>query len=168
VRSIPTRDSLTDPDVQVPCSTGPSVIEELRQIVLKHCTSYEVWPGWSGHGGRAKPIGFYLSLCGINEGTNCSHQHVPGCPHCYLTYEELRRVAVWITQQEGHTYRYEIEEFDRAWHIAPRQRGSRNGILVTIKILHRHDVDATVEHDQQHCLDELRAKLRELGVHEGV
>jgi hypothetical protein len=37
-----------------------------------------------------------------------------------------------------------------------------------IKILHRRDVDAPVDDHQQACLDELRAKLKALGVHEGL
>ena len=58
--------------------------------------------------------------------------------------------------------------FIRAWHIAPRQRWSRNEIIVNIKILHSHNVDGPVNESQEHCLNELRVELKKLGVREGV
>lgn len=165
-------ESVVNPQLQAPYLTapsGPSSGEQLREIVRKHRACYEVWPEWSGCGGRARRIGYRISLCGVNEENNCSRgHHVPFCQHCSLTYAELRIIAEWITQKDQQGCRYEIEAFDRAWHIAPRHRWSRNEILVTIKILHRHDVDAPVDDNQQYCLNELRAKLSEVGVHEGV
>jgi len=81
---------------------GPGPIsfsdELLRNIALKHQVSYEVWPEWSGFGGRARRIGYCVSLCGINDGVECGHgHHVPGCIHCGLTYDELRKIAEWLT-----------------------------------------------------------------------
>ena len=170
--SVLTRETVVNSQPQPPRSsepTGSSMVEQLREIVQKHCASFEVWPEWSGSGGRARRNGYILTLCGVNEDQNCSRgHHVPGCLHCYQTYEELRRIAEWITQKDQQGCRYEIAPFDRAWHIAPRQRWSRNEILVMIKILHRRDVDAPVDDNQQACLDELRSKLKELGVHEGL
>ena len=170
--SVATTESVVSPQIQAPYSTAPtdpSSVEQLREIVRKHRACYEVWPEWSGCGGRPRRIGYGLSLCGVNEGNNCSHgHHVPGCKHCSLTYDALRTIAEWITQKDQPGCRYEIEEFDRAWHIAPRQRWSRNEILVNIKILHRRDVDAPFDDNQQNCLNELRSKLIEAGVREGV
>jgi len=170
--SVLTRETVVNSQPQPPPSsepTGSSMVEELREIVQKHCASFEVWPEWSGGGGRARRNGYILTLCGVNEDQNCSRgHHVPGCLHCYHTYDELRRIAEWITQKDQQGCRCEIAPFDRAWHIAPRQRWSRNEILVMIKILHRRDVDAPVDDNQQACLDELRSKLKELGVHEGL
>jgi hypothetical protein len=64
--------------------------------------------------------------------------------------------------------RFQIEPFDRAWHIAPRQRWSRKEIIVAIKILHSHNVDGPVDDLQERCLNELRAELKKFGVREGV
>ena len=64
--------------------------------------------------------------------------------------------------------RFEIEPFDRAWHIAPRQRWSRNEIIATVRILHSDKVDSPVDESQERCLNELRASLKKLGVREGV
>jgi hypothetical protein len=93
---------------------------------------------------------------------------VPGCPHCGLTYDEIRKIAESITLKEQPDCRYEIEPFDRAWHIAPRQRCSRNEIIVNIKILHSHNVDGPVNESQERCLNELRLALKRLEVREGV
>jgi hypothetical protein len=93
---------------------------------------------------------------------------VPGCPHCGLTYDEIRKLAEWITLKEQPACRFQIVPFDRAWHIAPRQRWSRNEIIVNIKILHSRNVDGPVDESQEQCLNKLRVELKKLGVREGV
>ena len=93
---------------------------------------------------------------------------MPGCAHCGLTYDELREIAEWITLKEPQDCRFQIGAFDRALHIAPRQRWSRNKIIVNIKILHSHNVDGPVNESQERCLNELRVELKRLGVREGV
>ena len=146
-----------------------TVTEALQAVVLRHQVSYEVWPEWSGCGGRARRIGYCVSICGVNDRVDCVRgHHVPGCPHCGLTYDEIRKIAEWITLKEQLDCRFQIEPFDRAWHIAPRQRWSRNEIIVNIKILHRHDVDAPLDDSQEGSLKEMRTILRKLGVREGV
>jgi hypothetical protein len=141
--------------------------EALRNIVLRHQVCYEVWPEWSGNGGRATRIGFAISLCGIHENGSAKN-HVPGCPHCWRTYTELRAVAEWITPEQERTCRFEIAVFDRAWHIAPSARHARKEIVVTNRIFHRHNVHAAIDDCQQQCLNEMRQKLAELGVRENA
>jgi hypothetical protein len=145
------------------------VPEALQDIVLRHQVSYEVWPEWSGCGGRARRIGYCVSICGVNDRVDCVRgHHVPGCPHCGLTYDEIRRIAEWITLKEQSDCRFQIGPFDRAWHIAPKQRWSRNEIIVNIKILHSRNVDGPVDESQEQCLNKLRVELKKLGVREGV
>ena len=147
----------------------PTVPEALQDVVLRHQVSYEVWPEWSGSGGRARRIGYCLSLCGVNDQVDCvGGHHVPGCPHCGSTYDEIRKIAEWITLKEQPDCRFQIEPFDRAFNIAPRQRWSRNEIIVTVKILHSHNVDGPVNESQERSLNELRLELKKLGVREGV
>lgn len=146
-----------------------TVPEALHQLVLRHQVCDEVWPEWSGCGGRVKRIGYCVSICGVNDQGDCgSGHHVPGCLHCDLTYDELRKIAEWITLTTQADSRFEIGPFDRAFHIAPRQRWSRNEIVVNVKILHSHNVDSPVNDSQERCLNELRAELKKLGVREGV
>jgi hypothetical protein len=146
----------------------PTVPEALQHVVLRHQVCYEVWPEWSG-GGRARRIGYCVNICGVTDGVDCVRgHHVPGCAHCGLTYDEIHKIAELLTLKERPDCRFEIEPFDRAWHIAPRQRWSRNEIVVNIKILHSHNVDGPVDESQEHCLNELRVELKKLGVREGV
>lgn len=148
---------------------GSTIPEALQDVVLRHQVSYEVWPEWSGCGGRAKRIGYCVSICGVNDRVDCGRgHHVPGCPHCSLTYDEMRKLAEWITLKEQPACRFQIGSFDRAWHIAPRQRWSRNEIIVNIKILHSGSVDGPVDELQERCLNKLRVELKKLGVREGV
>ena len=154
----------------VPSSFDEQAVPEvLLNVVLRHEVCYEVWPEWSGSGGRARRIGYCVSICGVNDGVDCIRgHHVPGCPHCGLTYDEICKVAEWITLKEQPDCRFEIAPFDRAWHIAPRQRWSRNEVIVNIKILHSHNVDGPVDESQEHCLNELLAELKKLRVREGL
>jgi len=141
--------------------------EALRKIVLRHCVCYEVWPEWSANGGRATRIGFAISLCGVHE-KGSGKPDVPGCPHCWRTYTELRAVAEWITPEQERKCRFEFAAFDRAWHVAPHARHGRNEIVATIRIFHRHDINAPIDDCQQQCLNEMRQKLAGLGVRENV
>jgi len=141
--------------------------EALRNIVLQHCLCYEVWPEWSGNGGRPTRIGFAISLCGVHEDGSAQND-VPGCPRCWRTYKELRSLAEWITPEQERACRFEIAAFDRAWHVAPNTRHARIETVVTIKIFHRHNIDAAIDDCQQQCLNEMRQKLAELGVRENV
>ena len=146
-----------------------TVSEVLQNVVLRHQVCYEVWPEWSGCGGRVRRIGYSVSICGVNEEVECvTGHHVPGCPHCGLTYDALRKIADWITLTEQPDCRFQIQPFDRAWHIAPKQRWSRNEIIVTVKILHSQNVDGPVNESQERSLNNLRTELKRLGVHEGV
>jgi hypothetical protein len=153
-----------------PSSIDESTVPEaLQYVVLRHEVCYEVGPEWSGGGGRARRIGYCVTLCGVNDRVDCVRgHHVPGCPHCGLTYDEIRKIAEWITLKEQPDCRFQIAPFDRAWHIAPRQRGSRNEIIVNIKILHSDNVDGPVNDSQERYLNELRVELKKLGVREGV
>ena len=147
----------------------PTVLEALQEVVLRHQVCYEVWPEWSGSGGRARRIGYCVSLCGVNKEASCVRgHHVPGCVHCGVTYEALREIAEWLTLSEQPDSAFRIGPFDRALHIAPRQRWSRNEIIVNVKILHSHNVDGPVNDSLDRCLSNLRAELKKLRIHEGV
>jgi len=158
-------------DLSAPPSSidEPRVPEELQAVVQRHQVSYEVWPEWSGCGGRARHVGYCISICGVNDQVDCVRgHHVPGCSHCGATYGAMRKIAEWITLKEQPDCRYQIEHFDRAFHIAPRQRWSRNEVTVFVKVLHSHNVDGPVNDSQERCLNELRAGLKKLGVREDV
>ena len=141
--------------------------DAMRAIALTHCVCYEVWPEWSASGGRATRIGFAISLCGIHE-NSADNQDIPGCPHCWRTYAQLRTLAEWILPEQERACRFEIEVYDRAWHLAPSARHGRSETVVTIKIFHRRDVNAPIDDCQQQCLREMRDKLAVLGIREDL
>ena len=148
---------------------SPPSVEELREMVRRHCACYEVLPEWSAGGGPRAQIGYGLSICGVNEADGAAPgRHTPGCSHCRRTYDGLRNVVEWVTPKEEMDCHFEIVAFDRAWHVAPAQRRARREVVATVKILHRRDVNAPVDDCQRRCLKEMRAKLAELGVQDGV
>lgn len=149
--------------------SAAAVAARLGDIVRKHAACYEVWPEWSLDGGRRVKVGFELQLCGTNArcAAHETFHHVPGCHSCRQTYEDLKEVAEWMLPNERRASRYEIQTFDRALHIAPRGRGARSEVVLTVKILHRHGFNDPVDACEELCLREMRRKLADLGMKEG-
>ena len=154
-----------------PEDDGPVTPERLREIVRRHEVCYEVSPEWTAAAGAKTQIGYRLELCGVNEHDESAGggHPTPGCPRCRRTYDDLRKVAEWVMpKEEARASRYEVEGFDRAWHVAPRHRRSRNEIILAVKVLHRRGVNESADECERRCLREMRAGLAELGVAEGV
>ena len=154
-----------------PEDDGPVTPERFREIVRRHEVCYEVSPEWAAAAGAKTQIGYRLELCGVNEhDESAGDDHpTPGCPRCRRTYDDLRKVAGWVMpKEEDRTSRYEVDPFDRAWHVAPKQRHSRNEIVLTIKVLHRRGVNEPADECERRCLAEMRGRLKELGVAEGA
>ena len=144
-------------------------LERLRQIAERHQVCYEIWPERSVAGGQKVIIGFELQLCGTNShvATKCG-QPVPGCKYCSETYEDLRQIAEWILPTEERPSRYDISAFDRALHIAPRQRHARSEVVLTVHILHRSDFNRDVDDCESRCLKEMRQSLSQLGIRQDI
>jgi hypothetical protein len=149
---------------------GPVTPERLRELAARHRACFEVWPEWATVWGAKTQIGYRLELCGVNahEEAGGDDHPVPGCWRCRRTYDDLRKIAEWVMPREERPSRYEVEPFDRAWHVAPKQRRSRNEIVLAVKILHRRDVNRPVDECEQRCLKEMRARIAGLGIEEGV
>lgn len=154
-----------------PADEGPVTPERLRVIVSRHEVCYEVWPEWASLWGAKTQIGYRLELCGVNEhgGAEAEGHPTPGCPRCRRTYDDLRRIAEWVMPgEEGRASRFEVEGFDRAWHVAPKQRRSRNEIVLAVKVLHRRGVNEPADECELACLAAMRTRLAEIGVAEGA
>lgn len=142
-------------------------MEELQGLVQQHRVCYEVWPEWLMVEDKKVQIGFEIELCGVHE---CDGNHdSPACQLCYQTFDDLKRVAEWLVAESGTTARCEILPYDDALHESPKRR-FRPEIVLTIKILHRHDhqFDAPVDQSEELCLKQLREKLAGIGVAEGI
>ena len=138
-------------------------IEGLQALVQKHQICWEVLPEQVPvKGDNPIKVGFNLILLG----THASEDHpVPGCGKCQTIYKDLQTIAQWILPKDEHPSRYEIEIFDSAIHYAPA-RGNRPDVSLTIKILHRSEFDRPIDECEVLCLNEMKAKLSELGAHE--
>ena len=149
--------------------TNDARMEQLRAIAGRHQVCYEVWPERSVAEGRKVLIGFELQLCGTNShiAAKGAHQPVPGCEYCQSTYEDLRQIAEWILPREERPSRYEIGAFDRALHVASRSRHSRSEVVVPIHIMHRSDFNREVDECENRCLQEMKGRLKQLGIYEG-
>jgi hypothetical protein len=155
----------------MPTDEGPVTQELLHELVRRHRVCYEVRPEWASGSGAKTQTGYRLELCGVNEhGEAEGDEHpTPGCPRCRRTYDDLRKIAEWVMpKEEGRASRYEVEAFDRSWHVAPTQRRSRNEIVLTVKVLHRRGVNEPADECELRCLKEMRGGLAVLGVAEGV
>src|SRR4030095_12186116 len=157
----------------VPLQSGPAgaplTSEGVRAILRRHRVCYDFWLQGSARGGVTTYSGYLLRLCGVNDAEHFGGEcHVPRCQYCHRTYDDLRKVAKWLTSQKKQGDHCEIEPLDGTWHIAQRQGQARREIGVTINVLHRHDLNAPADTCQWRCLNDMLAKLDDLGLHEGV
>ena len=154
---------------RLPAQDPREIAAKLRDLVQKHAVCYEVWPEWSLDRGKRVKVGFEIRLCGGNA--RCAghegYHPVPGCHVCRRTYEDLKEIAGCVLPSEKRASRYEIQTFDRALHVAPKGRGTRSEVVLTVKIMHRHGCNDPVDDCEELCLKETRGKLADLGVREG-
>ena len=107
-------------------------------------------------------IGFNLMLHGTHAP---GERPIPGSEKCRHIFSDLRKIARWIIPKKERHSRYEIIPFDRSLGYSPLRR-NRPDVSLTIKIVHRSMVDRPVSECQVLCLNEMKAKLSELGVPE--
>ena len=156
--------------MDAPPETPPDSEGLVREAIEKHRVCYERWNEFEMVNGVRTHTGYCLRLCGINrheDGSSGGGHPVPGCVICRDTYDDLRRVAEWILPKDVRKSRYKIEPFDYAFHIAPKARGYREEIVVTIQILHRFNPNLPADECEILCLKEMCGKLKEFGVLEG-
>lgn len=148
----------------------PITPEYVKSLIEKHRVCYEVWREYAMVGEKRIQIGYDLQLCGVNKHDGDNHggqPPVPGCAHCRRTFNDLRLIAEWIVPKDERKTIFKIQPFDRSLHVAPRQRRSRNEVVLTIELLHRHDINSPADDCEDKCLKEMKTKLAELEVLEG-
>lgn len=142
-----------------------ALIGRLRNFVERHSVRCEVWPAEELVDGKIVKVGFDLQLYGTHE--HGETRLTPGCERCVQTFQDLRAVAEWIVPREAErASRYEIEPYHSALSLSPT-RGLRAEVVLTMKILHRHEFFQPIDDCEQRCLAEMRTKLVELGVRQG-
>jgi len=137
--------------------------EKLKSLVKEHKICWEVLPKKIPvKDGVPLKIGFNLMLHGTHPP---GERPIPDSEKCRHIFSDLRKIARWIIPKEERHSRYEIIPFDRSLGYS-RIRRNRPDVSLTIKIVHRSEVDRPVSECQVLCLNEMKAKLSELGVPE--
>jgi hypothetical protein len=136
----------------------------LRKLAARHGARYEVLPETQVIDDRRVRVGFDLQLYGLHEHPKAA---MPGCAECSKVYAALCEIAEWILPKEQRPSRYEIQEPDRALHVAPDLK-DRDEVRPEVKILHRHNFFAPIDKCEERCLSEMKEKLRRLGIREGT
>ena len=132
----------------------------LRESVQRFKVCWKVWPECIYVGDQKRQVGYQLELAGTHE-AEVAHPR-PGCEQCQSVYNALRQIAEYIIPREERPSTYEIGPFDRSIHYWPLH-SNRPDVLLTIKILHRRGSDQPVDECEDRCLEEMEARLRELG-----
>lgn len=136
-------------------------LERLKALVREHRVCWEVWPEQLPVRDRGPlQVGFDLVLNGAHA--HNEDRPSPGCEKCKLIFEHLREIAEWIVPKVPRPTRYDIQIFDHAVHYAS-ERGNRPDVVLTIKILHRSEIDRPVDECEVMCLNEMKAKLSQIG-----
>ena len=138
-------------------------IESLKALVQHHKICWEVFPEQIPViEDKPLSVGFNLIL----HGAHSREDHpVPGCEKCKRLYKDLRKIAKWIIPKVERKSRYEISLYDSAIGYSPT-RGNRPEVDLTIQIVHRSEFDKPVDECEVQCLNEMKARLSELGVQE--
>ncbi len=137
----------------------------LKELVRQHKVCWEVWPEYHiDREGKRIQIGFELELMGTHY--RPEHSPEPDCNECAKVYQELKRIAQWITPKEERDSYYEIGVFDASIHYAS-QRKFRKEVTLSIKIMHREGFDRPTDACEVRCLTEMEEKLQKLGAHKG-
>lgn len=144
-----------------PESDAPENLARLKALAREHRVCWEVWPEQLAAKGRGPvQVGFDLVLYGAH--VHDKDRPSPGCEKCRRIFEHLQEIAEWIVPKVQRPSRYDIQIFDHAVHYVP-ERGNRADVALTIKILHRLEIDRPVDECEVLCLNEMKTKLSQIG-----
>lgn len=143
-------------------ATDTAAMARLSAFVREHRVCWEVLPELLPVSDtQPLQIGFNLELYGAHaHGTEPPR---PGCGQCRTILGHLREIAEWILPKAGRPSRYDLSVSDNVILYDPVRR-NRSEVTVTIKILHRAQLDAPVDACEVFCLHEMEGKLKEIGV----
>lgn len=133
---------------------------KLEELVERFRVCWRDWPEYIYADGHERQIGFELDLSGTHEPW-VKHPE-PGCEHCQRVFAALHEIAEWILPKDERPSTYEIEVFDRAIRYTAAHKG-RPDVQLAIRILHRNGWDQPVDECEERCLQEMKARLAEIG-----
>lgn len=137
------------------------VQESLRELVQRFQICFEVLADNYFVNHEIRQIGYTLELTGTHE-KGVEHP-LPGCRHCHNVRMALHEIAKWIVPKEIRDTDYDIVPYDQAIHY-DRERKFRSEVSLGIWIRHRSGFDRPVDACEVLCLNEMKGRLKELGV----
>lgn len=138
---------------------------KLNELVKQYKVCFEVGPEYHVCAYRDKlQIGYNLYIIGTHY--EPKEVPLPGCKECRKVHKHLKEIAEWVIPQEERDCRYEIRNFDNSIRYATKRK-HRKDIILTLKILHRERFDRPVDSCEILCLEEMKEKLKKLGVKKG-
>ena len=135
----------------------------LRGIVEARRIFYELAPEITLLGEERWPVGYELKLWAAHEK---GARALPGCRKCQDIVEDLRRIATWLTGPGGRESAWELQPFDRALYDSRQFQGT-DEIDLSLRLFHWSG-GAGTELDAQRRLREVRGRLSQLGIAEGI
>lgn len=140
-------------------------LSKIKDLVQRFQVCWEVYPEQVLTRDEIRKVGFALELYGTHApGT----EHVmPGCEHCRPVQEALGEIAHWILPREERPSMYEVTVDTQALSYS-RERGNRPDVQVTIRILHRGDLEKPIDECEVRCLTDMQQALRNIGACKSV
>jgi hypothetical protein len=147
--------------VQASTEISQGELARLKTLVQERRVSWEVWPfKLALKGGGNMEVGFELILLGTHA--HEEDRPLPGCEKCVAIFRDLKEIAAWIIPKVTRDSQYQIAAFDHAIRYAP-ERKNRPDVSLSLKILHRGCLQQPVDECEVLCLNEMKAKLAEIG-----
>ncbi len=137
------------------------VQQTLRELVERFQICFEVLADNYFVNKEIRQIGFILELTGTHE-QGVEHP-LPGCQHCHNVWLALHQIAKWIIPKDKRDTDHDIVPFDQSIHYDP-VRKFRPEVSLRIWIRHRSGFDRPVDACEVRCLNEMKGRLKELGV----
>lgn len=163
-----TEETLKSPQAAVSPARGQAdpaysegVRQTLRELVERFQICFEVLADNYFVNKEIRQIGFTLELTGTHE-QGVEHP-LPGCQHCHNVRIALHEIAKWIVPKEKRDTDHDILPFDQSIHY-DAERKFRPEVSLRIWIRHRSGFDRPVDACEVRCLNEMKARLKELGV----
>jgi hypothetical protein len=132
----------------------------LQELVERYQVCWDVYPHEEMWNGARIQTGFDLELYGTHR-RDVQHAN-PGCSHCIEVYDALQAIALSIVPEERRPSQYELSTYDQSIRYS-HMRHDRPDVLLTITIAHRNSPMAEIDECEVKCVDEIKAKLREIG-----
>ncbi len=142
--------------------TSGATDDALRELARSRRVHYDVEPEIVVRGSERVKVGFQVRLWAIHRK---GARALPGCPKCWDLVDDLRRIAEEVVPAGERPSRTELEPFRPALYDS-RIVPAADEVTITIRLIHREGYDRPIDVCEERCLKEIRARLRDLGIHE--